>query len=59
MVVRSKAWNCGRSLGGTEVSNLAGGMDVVCCRVEVSARGRLLVRRSFTECSVSECDLET
>ena len=32
--------------------------SVVCCPVEVSATGRLLVQRSPTECGVSECDRE-
>jgi hypothetical protein len=31
-------------------------VSVVCCRVEVSATGRLLVQRSPTDCGVSECD---
>jgi hypothetical protein len=34
-------------------------MSVVCCQVEVSAKGRSLVQRSFNDCGVSECDLET
>jgi hypothetical protein len=34
-------------------------VNVVCCQVEMSARGRLLVRRNLTECGVSECDLGT
>jgi hypothetical protein len=34
-------------------------MNVVCCKVEISASGRSLVQRSPTECGVSECDLET
>jgi hypothetical protein len=34
-------------------------MSVVCCQVEVSARGRSLVQRSPTKCGVTECDLET
>ena len=29
----------------------------VCCQVDVSATGRLLVQRSPTECGVSKCDL--
>ena len=29
-----------------------------CCEVEVSASGRTLVRKSSTECVVSECDHE-
>jgi len=34
-------------------------VSVVCCQVEVSAKGRSLVQRSLTVCGVSECDLET
>ena len=34
-------------------------MSVVCCQVEVCAKGRPLVQRSPTVCGVSECDLET
>jgi len=30
-------------------------VSVVCCQVEVSATGRLLIQRSPTECGVSEC----
>jgi hypothetical protein len=33
-------------------------VGVVCCHVEVSASGWLLVQRSPIECSVSECDCE-
>jgi hypothetical protein len=33
-------------------------MSVVCCQVDVSASGSLLVQRSHTECGVSECDRE-
>ena len=31
-------------------------MSVVCCRVESSAAGWSLVRRSPTDCGVSDCD---
>jgi hypothetical protein len=31
-------------------------VSVVCCQIEISASGRSLVRRSPTECGVSECD---
>jgi hypothetical protein len=61
---RSKAWVCGRSLAGITGSNPTGGhgslslVSVVCCQLEVSATGRSLVRRSPTECGVSECNLE-
>jgi len=34
-------------------------VSVVCCQVDVSASGWLLVQRSPTECGVSECDHET
>jgi hypothetical protein len=34
-------------------------MSVVCCRVVVSALGRLRVQKSRTECGVSECDRGT
>jgi len=33
-------------------------VNVVCCRVEVCANGRSLVRRSPTESGVSDCDRE-
>ena len=54
---------CFPSLSGIAGSNLTGGVDVclvgvACCQVEVSASGRSLVRRSPTECGVSECDRE-
>ena len=65
MAAQSKAWVWGRSLAGIASSNPAGGhgclslMSVVCCQVEVSATGRLLVQTSRTECGVSECDRRT
>jgi hypothetical protein len=34
-------------------------VSVVCFQIEVSVSGRSLVRRSPTECGVSECDLGT
>ena len=49
---------------GIADSDPAGGMDVslllsvVCCQVQVSAKGRSLVQRSHLECGVSECDRE-
>ena len=64
VAARSKVWVYGRSLAGTAVSNplRAHGrlpvVSVVCYQVEVSASGRSLVRRSPTECGVSECDRE-
>ena len=61
--VLSEAWFCGQSLAGIAVSNPAGSclslVIDVCCQVEVSATGRSLVKRSPTECDVSECDSET
>ena len=33
-------------------------VSVVCCQVEVCARGRSLVQRSLTEYGLSECDRE-
>ena len=60
MAARSKAWVCGRLPAGIARSKPAGGtvVSVVCCQVEVSAKGRSLVQRSPTECGVSECDRE-
>jgi hypothetical protein len=34
-------------------------VNIVCCQVDISATGRLLVRWSRTEWSVAECELET
>jgi len=34
-------------------------VSVLCCQVEVSGTGRFLVRKSLSECGVSEYDLET
>jgi hypothetical protein len=45
VAAQSKAWVCGRSFAGFEVSNPAEEMDVlsvmnvVCCQVEISATG--------------------
>jgi len=61
---RSKAWVCGRSLSGIAGSNAAGihgclsPVSVVCCQVEGSATGWSLIRRSPTECGVTEYDHE-
>ena len=55
----------GPSLSGTAGSNTAGGhgglsdVIVVYLYVEVSATGRIFLKRSPTEWGVSECDLET
>jgi hypothetical protein len=64
-VSRSKASICSRSLAGIAGSNPSGHVDVSmsfvsvgCCQVEVSAWGWSLVRRSPTDCGVSECDRE-
>ena len=61
---RSEVWVCGRSLAGVAGSNRAGARmcvycGVACSQVEVPATGRSLVRRSPTECPVSEYDIET
>ena len=49
-------WDCGlescRGHGRFSV------LSVVCCPVEGSATGRLLVQRSPADCYVSECDRE-
>ena len=57
MVLRPLAfWDCGfesrRGHGWLSV------LSVVYCQVEVSVSGGSLVRRSPTECGVSECDRE-
>jgi hypothetical protein len=50
-------WDCGfESRRGHACLSL---VSAVWCRVEVSASGWSLVKRSPTECGVSECDLET
>jgi len=64
VAARSKVWVCDRSLAVIVVSHPPRGrgllpvVSVVCCQVEVSAKGRSLVQRSPTECVVSECDCE-
>jgi hypothetical protein len=65
VAARPEAWLRDRSLGGIVGSNPSRGVNVcvsvvsvVCCRVEVSASGQLRVKRSPTECGVSECDHE-
>jgi hypothetical protein len=40
VAVRSQTWVCGRSPAGIAGSNPAGGIDVMCWQVEVSAKGR-------------------
>ena len=59
----SKAWICGRSLTGIAVSNPTEGIDVrllwvLCCPVEVSTSGSLVVQRSPSECNLFKCDNE-
>jgi hypothetical protein len=53
VVERSKAMVYGSSLTGIASSNSSGGMDVcvVCCKVEFSATGRLLIQGSPADCS--------
>ena len=55
VAARSKEPVRGRWLDWIAGSNL---LCVVCCQVDVSASGWSLVRRSPTECGVSECDRE-
>jgi hypothetical protein len=58
---RSKARVCGRSLAGLESRRghrCLSVVSVVCCPVEVSATGRLLVQKSRTEPCMSEGDRE-
>jgi hypothetical protein len=48
-------WDCGfESHRGMDVYLF---MSVMCCLVEVSARGQSLLQRSPTKCGVSECDI--
>jgi len=59
---KDKAYVCACSLVGTAGSNHARGKSVVgvlCCKLEVSAKGRSHARRSPTECGVSQCDRGT
>ena len=61
MTARPKTCVCGHSLFGIAGSNPTGTSDlsVVCCKVEVYVTGRSLLRRSPTQCGVSECDSVT
>ena len=57
MAAQSKAWVCDRNCGfeshrGHICLSL---LSFVCCQVEVSATSWSLVRRSPTDCGVSEC----
>jgi hypothetical protein len=63
VAARSKVWVCGRSFAGIASPNPTQDVgvsfvSVVCCQVDVSASGWLLVQRSPIECGVSECDVE-
>ena len=62
MAAWPKVWVCGSSFPRIAGSNPAEAwMSVsccLCCKVEVSTRGRSLVQRSPTESGVSECDRE-
>ena len=55
MTARPKTCVCGHSLFGIAGSNPTGASDlsVVCCKVEVYVTGRSLLRRSPTQCGVS------
>jgi len=61
----SKEWVCYRSPAGIASSNPADCMDFVsyeycmCCQEEDSVTSQTHVRRSLTECGVSECDHKT
>jgi hypothetical protein len=65
VAARTKAWVCCRSLVGIVGSGLQsrrghGSLSLasgVCCQVEVSATGWSLVRRSPTECGVSDMSM--
>jgi hypothetical protein len=61
VATRSKVWVFVHQLAVSNPAEGHGWMPVVCCWVEVSAMGRLLVQRGPAECGVSklECDLET
>ena len=56
-VAISKMCVRGRSLVGTAGSTPVGVMDILCECCELSVRGRC-IRRSPTDCGVSECDRE-
>jgi len=63
VAAQSEPWVLGSSLVVTAGLNPSGGIDiclvcVVFCQVEFCASGWLLVQKSPTECSVSECDRE-
>jgi hypothetical protein len=49
-------WDCGSECRCDRWMSV---VSVLCYQVEASAAGLPLVWRSFTECGVSECDLET
>lgn len=56
VAVWTKVWVCGCLLAGIACLNPSRGMDVclllnvVCCQVEVSVMGRLLIQKVPTEC---------
>jgi len=62
VVARSKALVYGHSVTGIAGSNPAVGhgrlslVSVACCQIQVSASGWSLVKRSPSDCGVSECD---
>ena len=60
LAAHSKAWVCGRSLGGIVDSNPAGGTDVCCECCVLSGRGLCVGMIALPEdrCGVSECDRE-
>ena len=61
MAAWSKTWVCGLLPAEIMGSNPTGGhgclsvVSIVCCQVEVSAKGRSLVQRSPTDCGASLC----
>jgi hypothetical protein len=61
VAARSKACVCACSLAETTISNTAGGISVmvVCCKVQVSAKGRSFARRSPAKRGVSHCNRGT
>jgi hypothetical protein len=64
VTARSKAWVCGQlfdwdcELESNRVHPFLYLLCVVFCHLKVSASGWSFVRRSLTECGVSDCDLE-
>jgi hypothetical protein len=62
MATKAKVWVCDPSIAGIAVSNRAVGLDVyilwVFSGIYLSVSRGSLVKRSPTECGVSECDRE-